>query len=305
MALGTTMRFVQTRRGTPIPRRTSSRSHARCGSISTARAYTAQDVITGTLNRESRLTMAPPTVLGRVAINGRDQFITTTGDTARMGVEVRQGSLSVTADSRIVGDPRDIPAVGWAHDFHQVTGTLHVPPGWTVLYATGVDDVPGTWLRHWSLLEIFLALMVGIVIGRLYGLAWGALALVMLVLVLPEADAPKWCWIPLLVLRGARAGPARRKRCGRLLAGASASPPSSSSPSSRFRSRPPGPSGVTPGAAAARPVHRVGERLSPAASRAEALHREASRKAAAVGVANAPAPAGLGRSIDAPTAPAA
>jgi hypothetical protein len=89
---------------------------------------------------------------------------------------------------------------GSTNDFHQVTGALHLPPGWSLLYATGVDDVPGTWVRHWSLLEIFLALMIGIVIGRLYGIVWGAVALAMLVLALPEVDAPKWCWIPLLAL---------------------------------------------------------------------------------------------------------
>jgi len=133
-------------------------------------------------------------------MNGRDQFITTIADAAGMGVEVRQANLSVTADSRITGEASDIPAVGWAHDFHQVTGSLHLPPGWTLLYATGVDDVPGTWVRHWSLMELFLALMIGIVIGRLYGIAWGALALLMLVLTLPEVDAPKWCWLPLLAL---------------------------------------------------------------------------------------------------------
>ena len=62
--------------------------------------FTASDTIRGTLNRDSRLTMNPPTTLGRVAIGGRDQFITHLGDPARSGVEVRHGSLVVTADSR-------------------------------------------------------------------------------------------------------------------------------------------------------------------------------------------------------------
>jgi len=198
MAVGATLRFVQTRRGDEDPppdQLTLSRS---LWLDFDGAGYTAQDVITGTLNRESRLTMAAPTVLGRVAMNGRDQFITRAAGETSTGVEVRQGDLSVTSDSRVVGDPTDIPAVGWAHDFHQVTGSLHLPPGWTLLYATGVDDVPGTWVRHWSLLEIFLALMIGIVIGRLYGVVWGGVALAMLAVTLPEVDAPKWCWIPLL-----------------------------------------------------------------------------------------------------------
>ncbi|HLK37569.1 MAG TPA: hypothetical protein VKU41_12505, partial [Polyangiaceae bacterium] len=157
--------------------------------------YSVSDKVTGSLSRESRLTMAPPTLLGRVAIGGRDQFITHVAGDDRAGVEVRRGDLSVTADSRIPGDPGEIPAVGWAHDFHQVSGALHLPPGWRLLHASGVDDVPGTWVRRWSLVDLFLALIVAIGIGRLYRPAWGVVALVLLVLTLPESEAPKWSWL--------------------------------------------------------------------------------------------------------------
>jgi hypothetical protein len=161
--------------------------------------YTVSDSLTGALNRDSRLTMAPPTILGRVSIGGRDQFITkmdgSGNDASRAGVEIRQGDLSVSADSRIPGDPGDIPAVGWAHDFHQVTATLNLPPGWRLLHASGVDEVPGTWLRRWSLLEVFLTLILAIGIGRLYGVPWGAATLATLVLTLPEEGAPRWSWL--------------------------------------------------------------------------------------------------------------
>ncbi len=210
MAVGATMRFNETRRGDADPPPDQLTLARSLWLDFDGHGYTVQDTLTGSLNRASRLTMAAPTVLGRVAIRGRDQFITTIagqgGAGTETGIEVRQGDLSVTADSRIGGtaeapvDVADIPAVGWAHDFHQVTGTLHLPPGWSLLFATGVDDVPGTWVRHWTLLEIFLALMIGIVIGRLYGVGWGAVSLLMLVVTLPEAGAPKWCWVAVLVL---------------------------------------------------------------------------------------------------------
>ena len=161
--------------------------------------YTISDNLSGTLNRDSRLEMDPPTTLGRVAIGGRDQFITHLGDPTHMGVEVRQGTLAVTADSRLVGDVTDIPAVGWKHDFHQVSGTLHLPPGWRLLHASGVDEVPSTWVREWSLLQIFLGLILAIAIGRLHGWRWGAISLVMLALTLPEDGAPRWSWIFVLV----------------------------------------------------------------------------------------------------------
>jgi hypothetical protein len=45
------------------------------------------------------------------------------------------------------------------------------------------------------LLELFLALIVAIGIGRLHGARWGAVALVTLALTFPEDGAPKWMWL--------------------------------------------------------------------------------------------------------------
>ncbi len=199
MKVGDTLTFEEKRRGDADPPPNQLTLARTLWLDFDGTGYTASDTLTGTLTRDSRLSMAPPTVLGRVAIGGKDQFITHLGDPTHTGVEVRQGTLSVSADSRIPGDPSDIPAVSWAHDFHQVSGTLHLPPGWRLLHASGVDEVPGTWVRHWSLLELFLALIIAIAIGKLYGVRWGIVALVMLALTFPEDGAPKWSWIAVLV----------------------------------------------------------------------------------------------------------
>jgi hypothetical protein len=195
MKLGDTLTLAEKRRGDADPPPNQLSLVRSLWLDFNGSGYTASDTLTGTLERDSRLTMAPPTVLGRVSIGGKDQFITHLGDAARMGVEVRQGRLTVSADSRIPGDPTDIPAVSWAHDFHQVSGSLHLPPGWRLFHASGVDEVPSTWVRHWSLLELFLALIVAIGIGRLHGPRWGAVALVTLALTFPEDGAPKWLWL--------------------------------------------------------------------------------------------------------------
>lgn len=195
MKLGDTLRLVERRRGDADPPPNQLSLTRSLWLDFDGAGFTASDMIQGTLNRDSRLTMSPSTTLGRVAIGGRDQFITHLGDATRAGVEVRQGSLVVTADSRIVGDPSDIPAVSWEHDFHQVSGSLSLPPGWRLFHASGVDDVPGTWVRHWSLLELFLALVLAIALGRLHGAPWGALALVTMALTFPEDGAPKWSWV--------------------------------------------------------------------------------------------------------------
>ncbi len=165
------------------------------------RGFTATDTLKGNLRRASRLEMLPPTVLGRVSIGGKDQFIThLEGDSAKTGVEVRQGDLTVSADSRVLADPGDLPAVGWNHDFHAVSATLHLPPGFRLLHATGVDDVPTTWIKHWTLLEIFLALVLAIGVWRLFGTTWGVVALVTFCLTFPEDDAPRYVLVPVLIL---------------------------------------------------------------------------------------------------------
>lgn len=166
--------------------------------------YTVSDRITGALSRTWRLEVNSPTELGRVSVGGRDQLITRgkDGETpGRAGVELRQGQVRISADSRI---PREgsLPAVSWNTDFHEVSGALHLPPGWRLLHMSGADDVKGTWLRHYTLLDLFLVLIVAMAIWRLFGAAWGGLALVALALICPETDAPRWIWLLPLVCEG-------------------------------------------------------------------------------------------------------
>ena len=159
------------------------------------RGFTAHDAISGRLSRSWRLEMAEPVQLGRVAIDGRDQLITRVPPSTLEGVEIRQGSAKLEADSRIEGALRRLPAVGWAHDFSKVSGHLMLPPGWRLIHASGVDRPTPTWLEHWTMLEIFLALITALAVVRLHGRVWGAVALVALVLLYPEPGAPHYTWL--------------------------------------------------------------------------------------------------------------
>lgn len=221
--VGDVMRFVEKRRGDADPPPNQLRLTRNMWLDFDGSGYTISDTVRGSLTRDSRLEMAPPTVLGRVSTKNANQFITHLGDASFRGVEIRQGELDVGADSRLTGDPGDVPAVGWKHDFHQVTGQLHLPPGWRLLHASGVDEVPGTWVRHWSLFELFMALVLALAIARLYGVPWGGLALVMLALTFPEENAPKWTWVAVLALEAlVRVLPtgvvSKVLRCGRIAA---------------------------------------------------------------------------------------
>ena len=162
--------------------------------------YTARDVVIGALTQSWRLTTLPGGELGRAAVNGRDQFITRAAGASETGVELRQGTLALETDSRWrgAGAVSDLAAVGFAHDFASVSATLNLPPGWRLFSISGVDDVPETWMRHWTLLEFFLVLVLAFGVGRLYGIPAGVLAGLTFVLTFPEPDSPQLTWLGLL-----------------------------------------------------------------------------------------------------------
>lgn len=165
-------------------------------------AFTAHDRLSGTVHRSTRLEVDPPLLLGRVAIDGQDQLITSArpgdGDGGRTGIEIRQGEVSVEADLRIPRSGPALPASGWHGDLHGMQAELHLPPGWRLLHASGADEVAETWTHRWSLLDLFLMLVLTMAFARLYGARAGALALLTLALCLPEEGAPRWAWPPVL-----------------------------------------------------------------------------------------------------------
>ncbi|MBI2340060.1 MAG: hypothetical protein HYU99_06840 [Deltaproteobacteria bacterium] len=166
--------------------------------------FTVQDELSGLMRRGWRLEVAPPMQLGRVSIDGEDQFITRLKEkgpegSLTQGVEIRQGRLNVTADSRL---PRKaaLSATGWNDDFQHVVAQLNLPPGWKLFGATGIDRVRNTWLNQWTLLDLFVVLMTALAIAKLFNVRWGVVALITLALSYKEVDAPRWIW--LLVLAG-------------------------------------------------------------------------------------------------------
>jgi hypothetical protein len=198
---GETMKLAERRRGDADPAADKLTLHRVLWLDFDGGGYTWQDQLAGTLTRSWRLEMPPPSSLQRVVIAGKDQVITRRskagGGAPLAGVEVRQGQVLLGAEGRVPGR-LTLPAVGWDHDFQQVSGELHLPPGWKILGATGVDQVPGTWLSLWTLLDLFLVLIIALAVRHLWGNRWGLLALAAMVLTWQEAEAPRWIWLAVL-----------------------------------------------------------------------------------------------------------
>ena len=166
--------------------------------------YTVHDAVAGSMRRTWRLEMPAPGVLGRVAIDGVDQFITRTGPDRPAGVELRQGEVRLDADSRVERGASVVPAVGWDHDFNQVSADLNLPPAWRLFSASGVDDVSATWIASWTLLDLFLVLIAAMSVAKLWGRRLGGIALLTLALIWIEPGAPQWAWLAVLAFEGLR-----------------------------------------------------------------------------------------------------
>jgi hypothetical protein len=212
MAVGTRLRLVERRRGDVDPPADDLRLSRQLWLDFDGGGYTARDVIQGRLSRSWRLEMGPEVALGRVAVGGADQFITRLPD-GPAGVEIRQAQVQVSADSRMTGARGDLPAVGWQHDFRSVAATLAIPPGWRLLHAAGADEVETTWLKRWTLLDLFLLTVLVMATARLFGRWPAALALLTMVLIVQEPEAPAWIWLAVLLGEAlVRALPAGRLR---------------------------------------------------------------------------------------------
>ncbi|HVK55299.1 MAG TPA: hypothetical protein VM532_09760, partial [Burkholderiales bacterium] len=198
MEPGLTLKLVETKRGDPEPAPDRLTLNRRLWLDFNGQGFTIQDNIKGSITRAWRLEMAKPQTLGRVAVGGADQYITQTGAGANPGVELRQGQAQITADSRLDEDARTLSATGWMQDFDQLSAQLHLPPGWKLLHASGVDRAQGSWIERWTLLDFFLVLIVTLACGKLFGWRWGTVALFALILSYHEVDAPRWAWVSLL-----------------------------------------------------------------------------------------------------------
>lgn len=200
MLAGETMQLKETRRGAVQPPPDQLTLQRDLWLRFDGSGYTIQDLISGQKNNGWRLEMAPPLELGRVMVNGQEQFITRRTGSDRAGVEVREGELHLTADITYSGPIGTLPATGWDHDFQKVQATLHLPPGWRLLNATGIDSIVDSWIARWSLLDFFLVIIFTLAVARLYGRPpLTIVAFLFYVLSYHESGAPRWIWLAILV----------------------------------------------------------------------------------------------------------
>ncbi len=199
MKPGETMTFKEIKRGDPVPAPDRLTLDRTLWLRFDGSGYTVQDRITGQKNSDWRLEMDADMVPGKVTVDGVEQLITKRAVTDKPGVEIRKGMLHLTSENRFDKGIYHIPATGWDHDFNQVTGRLQLPPGWKLIHARGMDNIPGTWLKKWTLLDFFMVVIFTIATAKLFSIPLSLVGFVTLVLIFHEPLAPRYVWPALLV----------------------------------------------------------------------------------------------------------
>lgn len=153
--------------------------------------FSISDHLTGKLQRAQRLDVVTPWVLRRAAQGDTPLLITRPAD-GRTGVELRDADLDLHAGLRIADRAGALPSAGWQIPVQDIDAELHLPYGYRLLGATGVDRSPDSWIGQWSLLDLFIVALIALLAGRLLGWRWAALGALFLVLSQHEAGAPRW-----------------------------------------------------------------------------------------------------------------
>ncbi|HAC35103.1 MAG TPA: hypothetical protein DCF45_11355, partial [Gammaproteobacteria bacterium] len=192
----TRMQLVEKRRGDPHPAANQLKLKRQLWLDFSGNQLTVEDQISGTMNRGWRLDMRPQYRLGSATVNAEPRLITLARDATSPGIELREQQLNLQAVSRT--DNGGDTHLGWEQDFDNVQMTLHLPPGWRLLTAAGVDRATSTWLGSWNLWDIFLLLIISLTAFRLLGPMVGLLAAVTVIITHGEAGSPLFSWLNLL-----------------------------------------------------------------------------------------------------------
>jgi hypothetical protein len=145
-----------------------------------------------------RLDTAAAQELGAVRIGGEGQVVSLNPGSGNEGVELRTRSVNLEAVGQ-VHSRNLIPASGWEADVDRLSATLELPPGWRALAVFGPDKVTGDWLTAWTMLDLFLWLIFGLAVTRVWGMPAGLVAFLGFGLSYHEHYSPRYLWFALLI----------------------------------------------------------------------------------------------------------
>lgn len=158
-----------------------------------------KDQLSGTAGRASRLNVVAGNEVGRIVANGSPVLITKSPGSNLRGVEIRDQQVSLTAiGSQSATSP--LLTHGWDMTMASVHGVLNLPPAWQLIAIGGASGVSGAWIDSWSLLDLFICILIIVAARTIVSTGAAVVLAFMLVLTHEEFLAPKMLIIHLLIL---------------------------------------------------------------------------------------------------------
>ncbi|TDJ33797.1 MAG: hypothetical protein E2O61_11825 [Gammaproteobacteria bacterium] len=136
--------------------------------------------------------------LGRIAVNGDNQLVTSIAS-GEPGIELQNGRYRIESVSALPSR-QGLNAVGWNVDATSLQATLHLPPGWRLMWTSGVDSAPGAWLARWTLWDVFLITLTLVLIWQFFNHGFAALVGITLLIAYQEAPAIGVAWLAVVGL---------------------------------------------------------------------------------------------------------
>ena len=161
--------------------------------------FTAVDRFTGELNQNFRFDADASNEIGRAESEGAPLMLSIDDQTKHNGVRLIQQRLQMTTVSRIKNEG-GLSASGWGRTVDDLNIELNLPPSWKLLHVEGADEVVGSWLSTWSLLTVFITILVVVGAKHLISLRFAAVLAASLILNHGEFLAPEVIFIHILLL---------------------------------------------------------------------------------------------------------
>lgn len=202
VAIDSLLQLTNAQRGDLNPKPSLFKIHRDIWLAFDGASLVTQDAIEADIHAETRLNANYP--LGSVEVDGSRRLVTFgDADTAsKPGITVHPSESRIQAVS-VIPSSSDLSANGWQVNADSLRATLHIPPGWRLLWTTGIDSVRYSWLAEWwNLWDIFICVLIIVVLFKVGG--WPLAGIVTLAILLSYQDhvfsAIGWLLLGLLLL---------------------------------------------------------------------------------------------------------
>lgn len=160
---------------------------------------TIADDLRGTLQRGTRVNALSENLIGRASLYNEPILVSKDPDKGLSGVELRDQGIELSTVARVDGS-KTISAAGWDIVASRVAGVLNLPPSWKLITIIGATNVTGAWFDSWTLLDLFLGILIVLSAHKLMGKWVAGAAFVSVLLNHLEFLAPQMLFIHLLII---------------------------------------------------------------------------------------------------------